>query len=61
MKKPLILVTGSEGQLGSEIRRASKVFDDLQFLFISKKDTKIKPTFGIQMPYWAESLEKTIN
>lgn len=38
MKKPIILVTGSDGQLGSELKRASGNFHSFQFLFIDKKD-----------------------
>lgn len=36
MKKPIILITGSEGQLGSEIRKASEAYPGYQFLFIDK-------------------------
>lgn len=41
MKEPLILVTGSDGQLGSETKRASEVFYDFKFLFIDKKDVDL--------------------
>jgi dTDP-4-dehydrorhamnose reductase len=41
LNKPLILVTGSDGQLGSEINRASEFFYDFQFQFIDKKDVDL--------------------
>lgn len=41
MKKPIILVTGSDGQLGSEIQRLSKQFALYDFLFIDKKDVDL--------------------
>lgn len=55
MKKPIILVTGSDGQLGSEIKRVSKYFDGYQFLFIDKKDIDLTDEAAFRK--YAESFE----
>ena len=41
MKKPIILVTGSEGQLGNELNRLTDRFIDFDFLFIDKNDVDL--------------------
>lgn len=38
MKKPVLLVTGSEGQLGSEIKLLANHYSGYAFLFIDKED-----------------------
>jgi dTDP-4-dehydrorhamnose reductase len=41
MSKPLILVTGANGQLGKELRQLAPVFPQFQFLFLSREDLPI--------------------
>jgi dTDP-4-dehydrorhamnose reductase len=41
MKKPLILVTGANGQLGKELREISKDFPGFEFIFFSRADLPI--------------------
>lgn len=41
MKNPIILVTGSEGQLGSELKRLSGQYAGFRFLFIDKNDVDL--------------------
>ena len=41
MKKPTILITGSEGQLGSELKRLSIQYTEFDFLFIDKNDVDL--------------------
>lgn len=45
-----ILVTGANGQLGNEMQICSK----------GSGDTYIKATFGVEVPYWTDSLRKCI-
>jgi dTDP-4-dehydrorhamnose reductase len=41
MSKPVILVTGANGQLGKELRELVPLFDDCQFVFAAKEDLPI--------------------
>ena len=41
MKKPIILVTGSEVQLGNALKRHADRFSDFDFLFIDKNDVDL--------------------
>jgi hypothetical protein len=41
MDKQKIVVTGSSGQLGNEIRVASASFEDFDFIFLSKNELPI--------------------
>lgn len=68
MKKPTILVTGADGQLGSEIRRLSK--DNNSYIgypapakrpfYAVLDNSKIKANFNLAISYWTESLGKII-
>lgn len=41
MQKPVILVTGANGQLGKELRDAADAFHDFRFVFLSREDLPI--------------------
>ncbi|MBI5372198.1 MAG: dTDP-4-dehydrorhamnose reductase [Sphingobacteriales bacterium] len=40
-KKPVILVTGANGQLGKELKRLETAFPDFKFIFLSREDLPI--------------------
>ena len=40
-KKPTILVTGANGQVGKELRQLEKSWPQYQFLFLSREDLPI--------------------
>jgi dTDP-4-dehydrorhamnose reductase len=40
-KKPLVLVTGTNGQLGKELQQLAKSFTQFEFLFLSREDLPI--------------------
>ncbi len=41
MEKPVILVTGSNGQLGKELQQLAREFQQFKFIFASREDLKI--------------------
>ncbi|MDX1937794.1 MAG: dTDP-4-dehydrorhamnose reductase [Flavihumibacter sp.] len=41
MSKPLILVTGANGQVGKELRQLAAAYPQFQFLFLSREDLPI--------------------
>ncbi|MBS1947561.1 MAG: dTDP-4-dehydrorhamnose reductase [Bacteroidetes bacterium] len=41
MSKPIVLVTGANGQLGQEIQAASPFYPGLEFIFLSRSDLAI--------------------
>ena len=48
MAKPVILVTGANGQLGKEIQTLSASYPQFQFIFLSREDLPIQQTEKIQ-------------
>ncbi len=49
--KPVILVTGSNGQLGSELQELETVFADFQFVFLSREDLPINHTVPVEQAF----------
>lgn len=56
-----ILVTGSNGQLGNEIRILSKVYAEYQFLFTSRKDLSIEDTESVKSFFSKNRIDYCIN
>ena len=58
MSKPVILVTGANGQLGKELRVLAEFFDDHQFVFAAREDLPIQDAaqvaqyFAQHKPAW---------
>ena len=44
MSQPIILVTGSNGQLGKELKEASGAFSAFDFLFVSREELPLQET-----------------
>lgn len=53
MSKPVILVTGANGQLGKELRVLAEFFDDHQFVFAAREDLSIQDA-GQVAEYFAQ-------
>lgn len=58
---PTILVTGSNGQLGSEIKILSKKFPSYKFLFASKEEISIENEQSVQIFFKKNSIDYCIN
>ena len=52
-----ILVTGANGQLGSELQQLAPHYPDYQFQFT----TKIHQLLSIDIPHWKASLQKCLS
>lgn len=58
MSKPVILVTGANGQLGKELQVLAEFFDDLSFVFTTKEELpiqdeeKVRHFFQKHQPQW---------
>src|SRR4051794_14259893 len=48
MDRPIILVTGANGQLGSEIRVMAASFPDLHFVFVSRQELAIEDKIAVE-------------
>lgn len=48
MSKPVILVTGANGQLGRELRELATLLDDLQFVFVGKEQLPIHEELSVR-------------
>ncbi len=59
--KPVILVTGSNGQLGNELRQLAPAFADYDFLFATKDDLNIADEAAIENYFSAYSVKFCIN
>lgn len=58
---PTILVTGSNGQLGSEIRAVSKNFPSYHFLFVSREDLLIENDQSVRKIFEKNQIDYCIN
>jgi len=58
---PTILVTGSGGQLGSEIKVASKNFPSYHFLFVSREDLPIENDQSVRKFFEENQIDYCIN
>ncbi len=56
-----ILVTGSEGQLGNELRALSSNFPYCQFLFVSKKELDIADPVKLEKFFSGHSIDFCVN
>ena len=59
--KPVILVTGSNGQLGNELRQLAPAFTDYVFLFATKDDLNIVDEAATERYFSAHSINFCIN
>ncbi len=58
---PAILVTGSSGQLGSEIKFLSKNFSAFKFVFTSREELPIENSKSLQSFFGANKIDYCIN
>lgn len=58
---PTILVTGSNGQLGSEIKVLSKKFPSYNFLFVSREELSIENSESLQSFFEKNKIDYCIN
>ena len=49
MAKPVILVTGANGQLGKELQVLAEFYDNYSFLFATKEDLPIQDEAQVQL------------
>ena len=61
MFTPTILVTGSAGQLGSEIKFLSKNFSPYKFVFTSRKELRIENSESLQSFFGTNKIDYCIN
>ena len=59
--KPVILVTGSNGQLGNELQQLAPAFTDYVFLFAAKDDLNIADEAAIENYFSAHSINFCVN
>ena len=59
--KPVILVTGSNGQLGNELQQLAPSFTDYAFLFATKENLNIADEGAIENYFSAHSINFCIN
>ena len=59
--KPVILVTGSNGQLGNELQELAPGFTDYDFLLATKDDLNIADEAAIENYFSAHSINFCIN
>ncbi|MEO8820959.1 MAG: dTDP-4-dehydrorhamnose reductase [Ginsengibacter sp.] len=58
---PTILVTGSNGQLGNEIKVLSKFFPSYNFLFVSREELSIENSESLQSFFEKNKIDYCIN
>ena len=58
---PTILVTGSNGQLGNEIKALSKNFLSFNYLFVSKEELSIENEQSVQKFFKENSIDYCVN
>ena len=59
--KPVILVTGSNGQLGNELQQLAPAFTDYAFLFATKENLNIADEAAIENYFSEHSINFCIN
>src|ERR1700733_14298205 len=59
--KPVILVTGASGQLGSELKELSSAFSKYQFLFTTKNDLAIEDKNAVNHFFDQHTINYCIN
>ena len=59
--KTTILVTGANGQLGSEIKHISAIYPSYDFLFTTKDDLPIEKTEAVKMFFEKQQIDYCIN
>ncbi len=59
--KPVILVTGSNGQLGNELQQLAPGFTDYDFLFATKEDLNIAEEAAIENYFFEHQINYCIN
>jgi dTDP-4-dehydrorhamnose reductase len=60
-KTPVILVTGADGQLGSELRDLAAAYPQYHFLFTSKEDLSITDRSSVELYFEDQSVSFCIN
>lgn len=61
MSKKNILVTGSNGQLGSELRILSKDFKSFKFYFTNRKELAVDDNLAIEKYFFEKKIDYCIN
>jgi dTDP-4-dehydrorhamnose reductase len=61
IEKKTILVTGANGQLGSEMRVISSVYKDYNFLFVTKEDLAIDDAASVKKYFERHTIDYCVN